>query len=165
MPYIDISIKNKRAETVSGGRAICGNSDYVARFEFDEEWNDFETKTARIKYVRGGKAVHQDVIFTGTECPIPALSNISVAQIGVFAGDLHTTTVAVVRYESSVLCGAGVPEEPEVNAYNQIMERLDYVLTEDEQLAALVQADLLPAVYDSDGRILTAEGQKILLRY
>lgn len=38
-------------------------------------------------------------------------------------------------------------------------------LTAQDQVAALIETDMLPAVHDADGKILTDENGKIILRY
>lgn len=45
-----VSVKNKIAETMNNPAYICGNSDYVIRFDFDEEWAGYDVKTARFRY-------------------------------------------------------------------------------------------------------------------
>ena len=58
---IAITIKDKIAEAANEALYVCGNSDFVINFAFDDEWEEFPTKTARFIY--NGK--HEDVIFDG----------------------------------------------------------------------------------------------------
>lgn len=125
MPYIDILVREKRAYSPDPPAIVCGNSDYIARFDFDEEWTEYETKTARFAYWKNGRTQHQDQVFTGSECPVPVLSGITQVLVGVFAGDLRTTTPAKVPCNLSILCGEGAPEAPPEDVYNQIMELLN----------------------------------------
>ncbi len=120
MPNIQINIKNKVARA---DRAIivCDNSDYVAVFDFDDEWSAYDTKTARFVY--GGK--YTDVVFTGNSCPIPVIQDTRSLTIGVYAGDLHTTTPAYISCVPSILCGNSIPADPTPDVYNQIMELLN----------------------------------------
>lgn len=124
MPNISLEITNKRAMAIGAPVIICGNSDYVLQIAFDEEWAAYSEKTARFAYWKDGEAKHQDKVFSGTECPVPKLSGIKKVLVGVFAGDLHTTTPAIIPCELSILCGAGAPEDPPEDVYNQIMELL-----------------------------------------
>lgn len=39
------------------------------------------------------------------------------------------------------------------------------LMDDNAQLAMLIEADMLPAVHDEDGKILTDENGKIILRY
>ena len=120
MPNISITVKNKvaRADRVI---IVCDNSDYTAVFDFDDEWSAYETKTARFVY--GG--TYTDVVFTGNSCPIPEIHDTRSLTIGVYAGDLHTTTPAYVSCVPSILCGNGIPADPTPDVYAQIMELLN----------------------------------------
>lgn len=50
MPDINILVKGKIATAIDTSEYICGNSDYIAKFCFDAEWDAYETKTARFSY-------------------------------------------------------------------------------------------------------------------
>ena len=120
MPNIQINIKNKVARA---DRAIivCDNSDYTAVFDFDDEWSAYDTKTAR--FVCGGR--YTDVVFSGNECPVPVIQDTRAVTVGVFAGDLHTTTPAYFACVPSILFGNGIPADPTPDVYNQLMELLN----------------------------------------
>lgn len=122
MPNISITVKNKVARA---DRAIivCGNSDYVAAFDFDDEWSAYDTKTARFVYC--GKCT--DVVFTGNECPIPVMQDTRSLTVGVYAGDLHTTTPTYISCVPSILCDNGIPADPTPDVYNQLMELLNNI--------------------------------------
>lgn len=121
MPDIKISVKNKAAIRTNDTSYICGNSDFIAKFDFDTEWETYDTKTARFRY----EGNYIDVIFTGSECKIPVISDIYSLYVGVYAGNLHTTTPARVSCKKSILCGSGIPADPVPDVYAQIMERLN----------------------------------------
>lgn len=118
MNVIEVEIKNKKAVRTNETAYVCDNSDFTVVFSFDEEWDEFETKTARFAY----NDKYQDVIFTGTECQMPIISDTKLISVGVFAGNLQTTTPAPIVANKSILCGAGVPDKPSENVYNQIVE-------------------------------------------
>lgn len=120
MQLISILVRNRVAMAV-GGEYVCDNSEYVAKFDFDEEWNAYETKTARFAY--NGRMV--DVVFDGDECPIPIIQGAFRMFVGVFAGNLYTTTPASVACRGSILGFGGVPAEPPDDVYNQIMDKLN----------------------------------------
>jgi YD repeat-containing protein len=65
------------------------------------------------------------VVFTGNQCEIPVISNTNTIRVGVFAGDLRTTTAAWIPARKSILCGSGSPADPPEDVYNQIMEKLN----------------------------------------
>lgn len=120
MQNIIIIVREKIAQAVEDTHIVCGNSDYIAVFDFDAEWNAYETKTAR--FIWNGK--YTDVVFTGTRCPIPVITGAFGVLIGVYAGDLHTTTAATVDTEKSILCRNGLPADPPPDVYAQILARL-----------------------------------------
>lgn len=122
MPDIQIKVANKIA-TGDDTKIVCGNSDYIAHFDFDAEWDTYDTKTARFVY--GSK--YSDVVFSGNECPVPVMQDTRDVTVGVFAGDLHTTTPAYFMCLPSILCGGGVPADPTPDVYAQIMELLSNI--------------------------------------
>lgn len=135
MPTIEIAVENKIARQTNDEIYICGNSDFVVVFDFDSEWEAYDAKTARLKYYDNR---YQDVLFVGNEFSLPAISNTNHIQIGVYAGDLHTTTPAVVMAKKSILCGDSTHEDPPEDVYNQLMELLEYGVSE-EQIEAVVE--------------------------
>lgn len=126
MPDIHITVKDKIA-TGDGSRIVCGNSDYMAVFSFDEEWAAYTMKTARFVNVGGS---YTDVVFEGNACPVPIIHNTLGVKVGVFAGYLSTTTSAWFDCQKSVLCGSGgLPVDPPPDVYAQIMEKLNRIET------------------------------------
>lgn len=121
MPIVDIVIRERRAVSPKDQRIVCGNSDYKILFDFDEEWNDYKYKTARFKI----NAEYIDVVFEGNVCDAPPLYDSLICTVGVFAGDIATTTPAVIILEKSILCDSGAPVEPKEDVYNQIMSLLN----------------------------------------
>ncbi len=115
---INVSIRDKIAVAEKDALYICGNSDFVIAFDFDDEWAGYEYKTARFVF----NDTYADVVFSGNECAVPVISNTYNFIVGVFAGDLHTTTPAYVAAKKSILCGSGMPVEPFETAYAQLIE-------------------------------------------
>lgn len=106
---LHINVANKvAAYSRRDGELVCGNNDYQVKFTFDEEWNDHEEKTAR--FIWNGR--YTDVDFTGDTCPVPLISGATSVEVGVYAGDLRTTTPAVIFCQRSILCG-GEGQRPE----------------------------------------------------
>lgn len=120
MSVIRIKIRDRRAESPAD-RIVCGNSDYQIAFDFDEEWNAYNAKTAR--FIWNNQYV--DVVFQGTVCQVPVMTDTILCAVGVFAGDLYTTTPAWITCDKSILCGGGVPAEPTPDVYTQIMALLN----------------------------------------
>ena len=118
---IEITIHNKVARIASSPIIVGKNKDYIVRFDFDEDWNKYDTKTAR--FSQDGE--YQDIIFAGNECSMPALDGGKVVEVGVYAGDISTTTPAYLKVQKSIIDDDGVPAEPQPDVYAQLMERLN----------------------------------------
>ena len=126
MPIINITVAEKIATNTSPDVVIvCGNSDYAIMFDFDAEWPDTAAKTARFVYTQGGALKYQDVIFFDNVVNVPVLSNVKEVYVGVYAGDLRTSTPAKVLCDRSILCGEPAHEDPPQDVYNQIMALLN----------------------------------------
>lgn len=126
---IDISIVNKRAEVVGAPVIVCGNSDYVLRFVFDDEWSGQDPKTARFVYIQDGAVKYNDVVFEGDTAAVPVLSNTKEVRVGVFVGSLRTSVPAVIPCELSIRCISAKATEPTPSQYDQIMELLNTMST------------------------------------
>ncbi len=113
---MDINIKVKDKTAVGDETLIvCGNSDYAVNFELDAEWDAYEKKTMRIGY-RNGK--YKDVEFEGSSCALPAIHKRPWIAIGLYAGQLHTTTPAFFRCAECITDRDDEPiDKPEVSPY------------------------------------------------
>lgn len=151
---ISVEIKSKRAAAIGEPTIVCGNDDYNIQFTFDSEWDGLINKTARFVYVQGGMVRHTDVVFTGDAVAVPVMANTREMLVGVFAGDLRTSTPARIPCEASIRCGTGAPAEPTPDVYDQIMALLN-------QGGGGGTGAGLPGVTDEDeGKVLTVVGGK-----
>lgn len=115
----------EKVAAVSGAPVIvCGNSDYTVRFLFDSEWGAYIAKTAEFRYWRDGERKRAEVFFEGDTVSVPILRDIDEVEIGVYAGDLHTTTPARVPCARCITDGAPVHDPPAPDVYDQLMEYL-----------------------------------------
>lgn len=131
---ITIEIKDKIATCLTELPVVCGNSDYVVDFLFDEEWEAHDVKTAI--FVVNGKATYQ--VFAGTACPVPVIQNTLIAWVGVFAGTiddgtLSTSTPALVKCIPCATDGENVPLPPADDVYNQITGLIEAGMLKGEQ--------------------------------
>ena len=141
MPEMNITVKNKIATKTDNAAYVCDNSDYIINFDFDSEWDAYDTKTAR--FAHDGQ--HTDVVFTGNQCNVPIITNTYAFYVGVFAGDLHTTTGALVPCRKSVRSADGAPANPTPDVYDQLMEIIKGLGSVDPDDIAKVVADYLSA--------------------
>lgn len=127
MPDINITVAHKVA--VSDTQSIvCDNSDYMVRWMLDEEWSAYDTKTMRTIYMDG---TFTDTVFSGDTIELPVCTVPGVVQIGLFAGDIRASRMAIMRALPSVRSAAGAPEDPPESVYDQLMERMAQLETSD----------------------------------
>ena len=143
MNYINITVRGKIARAEGRARVVCGNSDYAVRFDFDEEWSEYALKTARFVSEDGS---YNDVQFEGDTCAIPILRNTRTLLVGVFAGNLRTTTAALIHAVPCITDPDGTPADSTPDVYAQLMERFNAmeapaaILYEKQELTAEQQA-------------------------
>lgn len=118
MPDINITVAHKVAvpDTQS---IVCDNSDYMVHWTLDEDWSSYDTKTMRTIYMDG---TYTDTMFNGDVITLPVCTVPGVVQIGLFAGDIRTSRVAILRALPSVRSAAGAPADPTPDVYDQLME-------------------------------------------
>lgn len=109
MPDINITVTDKRPVCTTGTTVVCDNSDYIVHWDLDEEWSAYDTKTMRVIYMDG---TYADTVFTGDSVALPPVPVPGVVQIGLYAGDIHTSRMALLRALSSVRSASGAPPTP-----------------------------------------------------
>ena len=141
MPDINITVAHKVA--VSDTQSIvCDNSDYTVHWTLDEEWSAYDTKTMRTIYMDG---TFEDKVFSGDTIELPVCTVPGAVQIGLFAGNLRTSRVAILRALPSVRSAAGAPEDPTPDVYDQLMELIKGLGSVDPDDIAKAVADYLAA--------------------
>lgn len=119
MKTLHVSVADKIATyQARDGEIVCGNSGYQIQFAFDSEWNDYTAKTAVFKW----NFQYVEVPFVGDTCAVPIIKNATSITVGVYAGDLCTTTEATIGAKRSVLCNMGEHADPPKDVYNQLMD-------------------------------------------
>ena len=124
MPDIQITIANKTATVQGSPTIICGNSDYKINFSFDSEWGDYTAKTMRLRFYQNGVLRRYDAVFTGNTVALPALYDIPEVEIGVYAGNIRTTTPARVQCDTGITDGDPTHDAPTSDVYQQLMAYL-----------------------------------------
>ncbi len=122
MRDLHVIVSNKIATYLGrDGSIVCGNSDYQIVFTFDSEWDGHTEKVARFIW----NSKYHDVPFTGNTVTVPVLTNTTQVIVGVYAGDLHTTTPALIACEKSILCGTSEEKPLLPSQYEELTERLN----------------------------------------
>ena len=124
MPDIHITVQEKTAHVLGNPEIVCGNADYSAVFLFDAEWDAYETKTARFVFAERGIPQYRDVLFSGNTVQIPAVYGTCRMLIGVYAGDIRTTTGAEIACVPCITDGQPVHPDPPPDVYAQLMQLL-----------------------------------------
>ena len=127
MPDINITVAHKVA-VCDTPAIVCDNSDYTVHWTLDEEWSAYDTKPMRTIYMDG---TYTDTVFSGNTIALPVCTVPGVVQIGLFAGDIRTSRVAILRALPSVRSAAGAPADPDPDVYDQLMERMAQLETPD----------------------------------
>ena len=81
MPEIQIAVRNKIAQQENSTVYVCGSGDYTVHFDFDEEWDGLDLKTARFQT----ENLKTDVLFRGSTCPVPVIGYGRRLEVGAFA--------------------------------------------------------------------------------
>ena len=108
--YVDV-VKKIATFQKRGGNIVCGNNDYQIQFSFDREWDAHDEKTAR--FIFNGQFI--DIDFSKTKdnniCSVPILYDTTEVEVGVYAGELKTTTSAFIGCYRSILCEIATPSK------------------------------------------------------
>ena len=126
---LNITVRNKIATTIDPATVVNGNNDYTVVFDFDSEWDSLSSKTAMFVYGREEQK-YKTVTFTGNSCVMPALYNTGYVLIGVFAGDIKTTSAAYVKCipcirdnDSTLDTGSGGTIDTGTTDHSQLINR------------------------------------------
>lgn len=142
MPDISITVTDKRPVCTAGTTVVCDNSDYVVHWDLDAEWSAYDTKTMRVIYMDG---TYADTVFSGDSVALPPVPVPGCVQIGLYAGDIHTSRMALLRALSSVRSASGAPANPTPDVYDQLMELIKGMGSVDPDDIAKAVADYLAA--------------------
>ena len=128
---IHINVRDRVPTITAGEDVISHNSDYVAEFEFDEEWQD-KVKTVYFVCEDGS---YQAVVMDGNSCGVPMLDGEHRRIfVGVQAGAaekpsvLKTTRPCCLKVKDSIADYLGQPiPDPTPDVYQQIMAMLESI--------------------------------------
>lgn len=124
--YIEFDVRHQTISRTDDFKAAANSKNYLkARFTFSEEWEGLE-QTA-VFSTNNGK--HISVLIVDGECPVPwEVLRGREFFVGVFAGDMITTTVARVPVEAGVNVNATPGVQPTPSAYELLVARVEDAL-------------------------------------
>ena len=126
---LHIKVRGKIATLESKNfELVGGNNDYSVVFDFDEPWQAETTKTAIFTF--GHYPVFK--VFDGNICDGVVITDATACYIGVFAGNLITTTPALIKDIRLSISDVsnGTPAPPEEDVYNQIMALINKYISQ-----------------------------------
>lgn len=130
---IHITVRDRVPTITAGEDVVSHNSDYVAEFEFDEEWQD-KVKTVYFVCEDGS---YQAVVMSGNSCDVPMMAGEHRRIfVGVQAGSaekpsvLKTTRPCCLKVKDSIADYLGQPiPDPTPDVYEQIIAMLNNLTT------------------------------------
>ncbi|MBR3268665.1 MAG: hypothetical protein IKI58_08090 [Oscillospiraceae bacterium] len=155
MPDIFVHVAEKTAQAEGRPVIVCGNSDYTLHIRFDSEWEAYPLKTLRAAWRSGCRFFHTDVIFEGDKVQLPAFYDTPEVALGIYAGDIHTTTPVRIPCAQCITDGSPVIPPPPDDVYRQLLEYLENLEKGEAVTASDVQAVSAGGV--SEGIIAVAE--------
>ena len=126
---IHITVRSRVPTITAGEDVISHNSDYVIKFDFDEEWQS----TVKTVYFACEDGSYQPVVISGNICPVPMLNGEHRRIfVGVQEGSsvkpsvLKTTRPCCLKVRDSIADYLGQPiPDPTPDVYQQIMALLE----------------------------------------
>lgn len=130
---IHITVSDRVPTITAGEDVISHNSDYVAEFVFDEEWQD---KVKTVYYVCEDGSYHA-VVMSGNSCDVPMMAGehrrifVGVQEgTSVKPGKLKTTRPCCLKVKDSIADLLGQPiTDPTPDVYEQIISMLNNLTT------------------------------------
>lgn len=141
MRELSITVRERIAKIGGSPEIVCGNSGYTAVFDLDAEWSAYPVKTMRIAWIdpeRPNRMLYMDVLFEGNRAILPPLYGMSQIWLGIFAGDILTTTSVRIPCCFSEMGSSAVHPEPESDIYIQLLEYLKQLQTEQTYAGAAI---------------------------
>ena len=122
---LTISIQNRKAAADPLAFLTGGNNSDTVRFVTDAEWDEYPEKTARfVGWCDSRPVWYRDVLFTGDTVNIPEFYGTTSVGIGLYAGDVLTSTAAVVACLPPVTDTSPHHAPPDYDVYTQLLAYL-----------------------------------------
>lgn len=126
MPNIEIDIADKIATVRGYPSIVLGNDDYSITFHFDAEWSGYTSKTLVLSMLsaKTGMLQTKEILFQGDTVNLPAILNTGEIEIGVYAGDLKTSSNTVITCYGVINPADNPHPNPAPDVYAQLLAYL-----------------------------------------
>ena len=121
MKEIHVSVRDGEAFQTDHTTYIAGDGEFWVAFDLDEGWSGYPAKVARFQTESG----YQDVMFRGERCHVPVFTYAQKLEVGLYAGNVRTTTPARIFVRPGIRSVWGAPEDPEPNVFDQLLDRFE----------------------------------------
>lgn len=135
MSVVNITIKERISSVPAGVVLVCNNPTDTILFEFDEEWDAHELKTARFSW--GNKFI--DVPFPDKEVKVPEITNTQYVFVGVYANGIASTPIKLDCKRSILCLGEHEYVPPEHTYWDEFGETLAALNKAAEDMNAAAQ--------------------------
>ena len=157
MPVIPVFVRGRFAAPRGMPQIVCGNSGDTVRFLFDAEWDALPLKTMRVIRYSGGLPLYTDILFEGDTAPLPAVYDTPEITVGVYAGDIRTTTPIRIPCVCCIADSAPLHPDPQPDVYAQLLDYLSKLETGEPFAYSCTETKAVSAGYVSDDLIAIAE--------
>lgn len=118
MNEIHVAVRNGTAFQTDHRPYTAGDGETWVVFDLEEGWADYPAKVARFQTENG----YQDVMFRGEKCHVPQFPYAQKLEVGLYAGNLRTTTPARLFVRPGIRSAWGPPADPEPNVFDQLLD-------------------------------------------
>lgn len=118
MKEIHVTVRDGVAFQTDHTAYIAGDGETWVVFAFEDDWSRYPARVARFQTESG----YQDVMFRGEKCHVPVFTYAQKLEVGLYAGNLRTTTPARLFVRPGIRSAWGAPADPEPNVFDQLME-------------------------------------------
>lgn len=130
MTEIHVTVRNGAAFQTDHSAYTAGDGESWVVFHMEDDWSGYPAKIARFQSENG----YQDVMFRGEKCHIPVFTYAQKLEVGLYAGNLRTTTPARIFVRPGIRSAWGPPPDPEPNVFDQLLDRFGETDLEMENL-------------------------------
>ena len=120
MAVVNITIAERISSAPAGVVLVCNNPTDTIEFAFDDEWSEYDVKTARFSWANN----FIDVPFSGWSVKVPEITNTQYVFVGVYANGIASTPIKLDCKRSILCLGDHEYVPPEHTYWDEFAETL-----------------------------------------